>query len=208
MRTMIIHRGRLLLLVLLCAGCLTADGTLEPGGGAQVTIDFPSLGDDAAGKGARALVTAPGVVVESLEMRDVETGFLGSRRAVAKLSTKDVHKLGTLPLLKSVGASITHEAKDGGGVLRVAVKNPAPKPADDGDVAKYEKHEIRVGIALPGPIVETTAKQDGDRVTWAFSAKEWVLGKAFDASVTYGPTVAESTTGEKPTEPETPSDGS
>lgn len=205
MRTMTVRPGALLLAVLFSVGCLTADGTLEPGGGAQVTVDYPALGDE---KSTRALVTAPDVAIESLELRAAGAESFGTRRAVAKLSTKDVHKLGALPLLKSVGATVVHEPKDGGGVLRIAVRSPSPKPAGHPEVAKYEKHEVRVGLALPGPIVETTATQEADRVVWTFSAKEWALGKLFELSVTYGPKAAEGASDEKSRDPEAAGDES
>lgn len=174
--------------LLLAAGCITADGTLQQDGSASLTVTFGTTATAEDDKAARALVTAPDVTIESLTIADAAPGERGPRKATAKLATKRVAALDTLPLFRVVGTTIVHEPKaDGGGSFKLEVRNATPKKKDDPDVATMNKYQALVRVRVPGPIVETSGTQKDGAVEWTFPAGDWTAGKQLALTITYGP---------------------
>jgi hypothetical protein len=180
--------GLLLGAMLLAAGCVTADGTILQDGGATLTVSFPTVATADNDQAARALVSSPDVIVESVKITEAKAGEPGPRRATARVTTKDVTKLANLPLLRIYGTTITRDAKaDGGGTITVKLKNPSPKSPDDPEVARRMKEQVRVTVNLPGPVVETSATKKNETVEWTFPAGEFTVGKKLELSATYAP---------------------
>lgn len=177
--------GLLLATMLLAAGCITADGTVLQDGGATLTLSFPTVATADNDQAARALVSSPDVTVESVAISDAKAGERGPRRATARVSTKDVTKLGNLPLLRVYGTTITRDATADGGTITVKLKNPAPKKPDDPEVARRMKESVHVTLHLPGPVVKTSATKKDETVEWTFPAGEFSLGKKLELSATY-----------------------
>jgi hypothetical protein len=175
----------------LTSGCITADGTVGPDGRASVTLSYPTRATSGNDRFARMAVTASGVTIESLTIGDAKPGAQLPRRATAKLTTSDVTTLSKLPLLRAFGVTITRDPKpDGGGTLTVTVKNGAPKQPDDPTVVEMMKRQVRVAVALPGPVVETSARKKNSVVKWKFPAGDFSMGKPLELTATYAPPAA------------------
>jgi hypothetical protein len=173
-------------LLLVAAGCITADGTIEPDGKTTLTVSYPTNATAKSDFLARAMVSSPDVTVESLEIVDAEPVARRRRRATAKLRTDDVTAFGQMPLFRAFGTTITHDRKpSGGGTLTVTLRNAQPKDPDTPQVTNMMKHQVRVAIALPGAIVETSATEKDGRVEWTFPAGDFFAGKKLELTATY-----------------------
>ena len=86
-----------------------------------------------------------------------------------------------------VGTTIVHDPKaDGGGSLKLELKNATPKKKDDPDVATMNKFQALVRVRVPGPVVETSGTQKDGAVEWTFPAGDWSAGKQLALTITYG----------------------
>jgi hypothetical protein len=189
----------LIAVLVIAAGCITADGTIEPGGAARLTLSFPTVATPQEDKAARALVTAPDVTIESLTISDAAAGERGPRRATAKLAAKSVAPLAQVPLLRALGATVVHDAKPaGGGTVKVELRNATPGKKDDPQVVEMMKYEASLRLHVPGPVLETSATAKDGAVEWRFPSGDWTAGKSLALTVAYG---APTDGGEKPGEP-------
>jgi hypothetical protein len=144
-------------------GCLTADGTLQRDGTGTLALSFqaPEGANEAA---MRALVTAPGVTVESFTQA-------ADRTVSAKLKVADVAAISKIPLLKNV--TVTDAAEGDARVLTIKTANPD----------KTEKDKTlpgpKIRLTLPGKVLEASApgKTDGNKVEWSFTLAEWLEQK-------------------------------
>lgn len=188
-------RARVLtvLLAAVSTGCLVADGTVRHDGSGSLTITFPTGATSDDDVATRALLAAPDVTIESLQIADVEAevkkGERKPRRATAELRTTKVASLADTKLLTLLGVSIAHDpTADGGGTLKVSVKNPSPRETPSGEAPSTETAVVRIRPA--GPVVETSGTSKEGVVEWMVPIADWNAGKALELSIAYGPTAA------------------
>jgi hypothetical protein len=166
----------LALLTTCVAGCLTADGTLERDGTGTLALSFqvPAGASEAT---VRALMTAPGVTVESFALAPNGT-------VSVKLKVPEVGAVGKIPLLKDV--TVTDGAAGDDRILTIKAQNPEKA------VENKALPGPKIRLTLPGKVVEASkpGKIDGSTVEWSFTLAEWFGQKAQELTARYHPATA------------------
>jgi hypothetical protein len=162
----------LALAVMLCAGCVTVDGTLKADGSGtlEVTYRIPPNTTEAA---ERARFTSPHVTVKSITMQP--------DRATVKVAFDDVTKLATAEGFKALDVTRTRTGDEE--ALRVIVTNrtPVPQVRDEGRAGPH------ITLQLPGKVIEANrqAEVSGERVVWRISFADYVRNPTTDLVVRY-----------------------
>lgn len=159
-------------------GCLTADGTLENDGTGTLMVSYQaSPGVDEASQ--RALLTAPGVSVESLAVA-------ADRTVSAKLKVTDLAGIGKTTLLKM--ATVTKTAEGDAQVLTIKITNAEKKSGVD---SRLPGPKIRV--TLPGPVIEANenATVDGTHVQWNPTLTDFLSRTSWELKARYRPAASE-----------------
>jgi hypothetical protein len=171
----------LALAVMLCAGCVTVDGTLQADGSGtlEVTYRIPPNTTEAA---ERARFTSPHVTVKSVVMQP--------DRATVKVAFDDATKLATADVFKTLDVTRTRTGDEE--ELRVIItnRNPVPQVRDEG------REGPRITLELPGPVKEANRKAEvsGNRVVWRIPFVDYVRNPTTDLLVRYALASASTTT--------------
>jgi len=159
----------LTLLTVLAAGCLTADVRVKGDGSGTIALEY--LIPDISEVHARNLVTAPGVTIKSLEVKEVKTAEGGAapwHKTVATLEVSDLRKLGSVPLFRLFGTQVTIADAEGGRKRMQLLVRHAGKPAEP-----QQETGNTIRLHFPGPVVESSAQIVDSTVTWKFPSSEY-----------------------------------
>jgi hypothetical protein len=162
----------LLGVLVLVAGCLTVDATLDADGSATIDMTYPLQAGTKADV-EKARLQSEFVTLESFEE-------LNQNRAHAKVKVSDVTKLSTAAAFKDIAVTRTKAGSDE--TLKVVITKPRPITV---------KQENQPGpvftFTLPGKVVKANhdAKVDGNKVTWKFEFAPYVAEKKTELEVTY-----------------------
>jgi hypothetical protein len=172
------------LLVLSLAACLEVDLKVAADGSAKGTMAWDA--GSATEAEAKKLVTAEGVTVKSVQFKDIERKPVSGgaakkvRRVTAELEATKLTALNAIPLFKPLGVTITlGEADKGARKLTIVAKDQTET------TAATDNTDNVVKLAFPGKVTETSAKADGNAVTWTFTANEYFSKPSVDLSVVY-----------------------
>lgn len=169
------NRSRTALLALalmLCAGCVTADGTLQANGAGtlEITYRVPPNTTEAA---ERARFTSPHVTVKSVALQP--------DRATVKVAFDDVTKLATAEVFKTLDVTRTRTGDEE--TLRVIVTNrtPVPQVRDEGRAGP------QITLQLPAKVLEANrqAEVSGEKVVWRIPFVDYVRNPTMDLVVRY-----------------------
>jgi hypothetical protein len=135
---------------------------------------------------AKKLLTAEGVTVTSVQFKEIERKPISDgtakkvRRATAEIEATKLSALAAVPLFKPLGVTITlGEPEKGARKLTIVAKDPTDT------TAATDNTDNVVKLAFPGKVAETSAKADGNAVTWTFTANEYFSKPSVDLSVVY-----------------------
>lgn len=162
----------LLCFLVLLAGCLTVDATLNADGTATIDMTYPVQA------GTKPDVEKARLQSEFVKLESYEE--LKQNRARAKVKVTDVSKLSTAPFFKDVAVTVTKEGADS--TLKVVITQPRPVTVKTND-----QPGPVFTFTLPGKAVKANAdgKIDGNTVTWKFDFQKFVSEKVTEMSVTY-----------------------
>jgi hypothetical protein len=181
------------LLVLPLAACLEADLTLRSDGSVAGTISWTAT----AGlpeQAARTLLTNTDVTIKKVELKDTETPPAKAggtptkaRRVTAEIEAKSVAALTGIPLMKGLAVTAALGNPDAGKrTLTVRVANPGDR------LGRIAETDNTVRLHLPGAVAETSAKADGNDVTWSIPSSEYRAKPAVELSVVFAAEAAPS----------------
>jgi hypothetical protein len=160
------------------AACLETDLTLRPDGAVTGTIGWvSSTGVPEAA--ARSLLTADGVTIKKLELKDPTGTPPKSKRISAEIEAKSPAALAAMPLLKSLNVTATL-ADPADGKRKLTVR--AAKSDRLGDLPDTDSV---VRLHLPGTVAESSAKSSGNDVTWTVPASEFKSKGSVELTVVY-----------------------
>jgi hypothetical protein len=169
----VLSRSTLVVLLSLVAGCLTVDGTLRADGTGTISLSYiaPPGATEAS---QRALLTAPGITVQSLTLG-------ADRKFSAVLGVDDVAAIGKTPLFRAV--TVTKAAQGDDQILTIKVV---------GQVRSVKDKSIagpKIGITLPGKVAEANegATVDGAHVAWSFTLADWLSRATWELTARYHP---------------------
>lgn len=173
------------LLVLSFAACLEVDMTIGADGSAKGTMAWDAGPSTEAE--AKKLLVAEGVTVKSVQFKEIERKPSGGgaakkvRRAIADIEAKKITDLNAIPLFKPLAVTIALADPDKG------TRKLTVKATDKTDTtAATENTDNVIKLTFPGKVAETSAKADGNAVTWTFTANDYFSKPSVDLSVVYG----------------------
>ena len=161
--------------LLACSGCLV-DVRLGAGGAGALTLRYRLDERTTLGMAADRLA-APSVIVRSARIDREGYGTF-------KLTFADVQALPTTTVFRNL--SVTRTAGTEPGTTTVVAKFVQPKPVHlpPAQLQRYGD-EVKVGVALPGPVVASNGTTSGDAVTWVVPLETLLGGSETVFSVTY-----------------------
>ena len=172
------------LLVLSLAACLEVDMTVGADGSVKGTMAWDA--GPATEPEVRKLLAAEGVTVKSVEFKEIERKPTGGgaakkvRRAIADLEATKNPDLNKIPRYKPLAVVIALADPDKG------TRKLTVKATDKTETtAATENTDNVIKLKFPGKVAETSAKADGDTVTWAFPANDYFAKPSVDLSVVY-----------------------
>jgi len=170
-------------LALSLSACVETEMTLAPDDSVSGTLSWDAGPVDTEEK-ARKLLTADGVTVKKIEFKDAERTVGGKtkkvRRATAEIAAKKVAQLAAIPLFEPLAVQIAlGKPADGKRTLTVSAtdKTTAKNATDPTDNV--------VRVTLPGAVSDTSAKAEGNTVTWKFSSEEYFAKDKVEMRATY-----------------------
>ncbi|HJQ83314.1 MAG TPA: hypothetical protein VKA21_04515 [Candidatus Binatia bacterium] len=165
----------LVLLLLPLPGCIVT-GTLDPNGGARLTLKL-RLVSIAHFEPMKQGLQGPAVRLTSASMTP-------KKWATFELACDDVRKLPTVPVLSQAKVDLREE-EPGTRTLAVVIANNAEEPASEA-FQRYLGGELRVALELPGDVVRTNAGATGGRtVTWTWPIAAVSTQKKLDLAATF-----------------------
>jgi len=168
------------LLVLSLAACLEVEMTVGADGSATGTMAWDAGTSTEAE--AKTLLAAEGVTVKSVQFKEIERKTSGNkvRRAIADIEVKKITALSAIPLFKPLAVTIALvDPEKGTRKLTVSAKN------ETDTTAATENTDNVIKLTFPGKVAETSAKADGNAVTWTFTANDYFSKPKVDLSVVY-----------------------
>ena len=160
-------------------GCLTFDGVLAADGSGTFAMTY-ALRPGATEAQERGRYTSSHVTLESFAIND------DHKTATLTARVDDVTHLDSVAAFSNVAVARTPAGSDAER-LTITITNQRPVTAKD-----EGRPGPQITLTLPGPIREANrdARVSGDRVTWSFSAVEFVRLPSVDLAVTYATAAA------------------
>jgi hypothetical protein len=162
--------------IVFLAGCFTAEVKLNADGSGTMVLDYDPL-ITTTEKGQRKRLTGPGITIEDLKLTSPE-GTPGKTKVSTRLSFKDATKLSAAPHFSKLKVEIEDAGADQKRVKAtlVTMRSTREWPFKD---------TCTIRVQLPGDLVETSAKAEGNTVVWSFPSADYFKKGTLEMTAVY-----------------------